>query len=445
MKPAKLFEVARRRHRSGQLAEAERLYREVLDHDPRHAGALFQLGDLRARAGHGPAAVDLLARATASAPRDPAAHALLGEVFRRAGRLHEAAGALETAIALNADLPEALVSIGLLLRAQGDFPRAVAFLEKASARKPATLEIEYHLAGALREAGALDRAVGHYRRAAELGPRVVEVLVDTAGALRATGHLDEAIDLYRRALGVNSTFALAHNNLGVALMDAGCVDEAMRCYRQALDLRPDFALARSNLVYGLAFHPEDEWRPIVDEARAWQRHHAGAFARPAWPHDNERAPERPLRIGYVSPDFRDHCQAFFMMPLLRNHDRRHFTVVCYSAVAAPDERTASLRAHADEWRDIARMDDAAAASTVRAIGIDILVDLTMHMQNNRLPIFARKPAPVQVCWLAYPGTTGIDAIDYRITDPFLDPPDVDDRAYTEHPSGCRTASGAMTR
>jgi predicted O-linked N-acetylglucosamine transferase (SPINDLY family) len=146
---------------------------------------------------------------------------------------------------------------------------------------------------------------------------------------------------------------------------------------------------------------------------------------------NDRSPNRRLRIGYVSPDFRNHCQAFFTTPLFSNHDHRQFEIFCYADVATPDAFTQLLRSYADGWCDLTGMNDAQIAARIAEDRIDVLVDLTMHMKRNHALVFARKPAPVQVCWLAYPGTTGLTAIDYRLTDPFLDPPGMFDRFYAE--------------
>jgi predicted O-linked N-acetylglucosamine transferase (SPINDLY family) len=128
-----------------------------------------------------------------------------------------------------------------------------------------------------------------------------------------------------------------------------------------------------------------------------------------------------LRIGYVSPDFREHCQSLFMTPLLTHHDRARFEIHAYSSVVRPDATTSRLASYVDQWHDVRASSDAALADQIRADGIDILVDLTMHMADGRPLLFARKPAPVQVAWLAYPGTTGIAAIDWRLTDPWLAP------------------------
>jgi predicted O-linked N-acetylglucosamine transferase (SPINDLY family) len=144
----------------------------------------------------------------------------------------------------------------------------------------------------------------------------------------------------------------------------------------------------------------------------------------------DRSSGRRLRIGYVSPDFRDHCQSLFTIPLLSHHDHSKFEIFCYSNVERPDQFTARITQYADQWRDIRALDDEAVCDLIRADEIDVLVDLTMHMAGGRPLVFARKPAPIQIAWLAYPGTTGISAIDYRLSDPRLDPPGFESH-YTE--------------
>ena len=162
----------------------------------------------------------------------------------------------------------------------------------------------------------------------------------------------------------------------------------------------------------------------------WNQQYAEQFRSAVLPYANDRNPSRRLRIGYLSPDFRTHCFALFASTLLPNHDHERFEIFCYSTVLRPDAITAKLRAHADVWRQVAPLSDSALAEMIRADGIDILIDLSMHMGHARPLVFARKPAPVQAAWFAYPGTTGIWSMDYRLTDPYLDPPGFDNR-YTE--------------
>ncbi len=159
--------------------------------------------------------------------------------------------------------------------------------------------------------------------------------------------------------------------------------------------------------------------------------HARLLAAQAPAHENDRSPERRLRIGYVSPDFRAHVQSLFTVPLLQNHDHGKFEIFCYSSVTKPDTLTERIRGYVDVFREVAPLDDAALAEVIRRDQIDILVDLTMHMTDRRILAFARRPAPIQVCWLAYPGTTGLETMDYRLSDPFLDPLDADTSVYSE--------------
>jgi predicted O-linked N-acetylglucosamine transferase (SPINDLY family) len=219
--------------------------------------------------------------------------------------------------------------------------------------------------------------------------------------------------------------------LGVALLEQGQAHEAAECFRRAVALKPDFLVAHSNLLCTLLFCPGCDAATIFEEHRRFNQLHAEPLANLIRPHENDRTPDRRLRIGYVSPDFREHCQSYFTVPLFAAHDREMFEIFCYSDVAKPDHVTARVRSLADAWRSITGLSDQDVADLIRQDEIDTLVDLTMHMEDNRVLLFARKPAPVQVCWLAYPGTTGLTTMDYRLTDPYLDPPGLFDRFYSE--------------
>jgi predicted O-linked N-acetylglucosamine transferase (SPINDLY family) len=177
------------------------------------------------------------------------------------------------------------------------------------------------------------------------------------------------------------------------------------------------------------FSPEYDGPAILREASIWNQRHAQGFGSQA--HGNDRSPDRRLRIGYVSPYFRNHCQSLFTPKLLAHHNHELFEIFCYADLGRADRITERLRPCADVWRVTTGMSDQALADMVRENGIDVLVDLTMHMGDGRLGVFARKPAPVQVAWLAYTGTTGVAAIDARLTDPHLDPPGENDDHYSE--------------
>src|SRR6185437_16348182 len=279
-----------------------------------------------------------------------------------------------------------------------------------------------NLGSAMSDQGRLDEAIDAYQRAIALTPDYPEACNNLGNALKDQARLDEAIAAYERAIGLKPDLAEAHNNLGNTLKDQGRLDEAIACFRKALALKPAFSAAASNLALSSLYHPDHDDRAIRAELLRWDAQFAAPLAPLSRPHTNQAAPDRRLRVGYVSPDFRDHVVGFNLLPLFREHDHRPLEIFCYADVTRPDDLTRRFRGHADVWRDILGRTDDQVAQLVRDDGIDILVDLAPHTARNRLLVFARKPAPVQVSFAGYPGTTGLSAIDYRLTDPYLDPP-----------------------
>jgi predicted O-linked N-acetylglucosamine transferase (SPINDLY family) len=181
----------------------------------------------------------------------------------------------------------------------------------------------------------------------------------------------------------------------------------------------------------MLFHPGCDAGMIHEELRRWSQQHAQPLKRFIQPHGNDRDPDRRLRIGYVSPNFCEHVVGQNLLPLLREHDHQHMEIFCYSISSRADALTEQFQRYADVWRSIAAMSDSQAVDLIRRDRIDILVDLTLHMGDNRLAIFAHKPAPVQATFAGYPGSTGLDTMDYRLTDPYLDPPGLNDQFYSE--------------
>ncbi|MGD1277004.1 MAG: hypothetical protein ABR964_07265, partial [Tepidisphaeraceae bacterium] len=184
-------------------------------------------------------------------------------------------------------------------------------------------------------------------------------------------------------------------------------------------------------LYALHFHPDSDAQSLLGEHRQWSDRHARPLRGQIRPHDNDPSPQRRLRIGYVSPHFGFYPVGRFLLPLLRQHDPTQVETFCYADVAHADEMTGKLRDCAHVWRDIHGLGDAELADLVRQDRIDILLDLSLHTGGNRLLSFARKPAPVQTTYLAYCSTSGLDTMDYRLTDPYLDPPGSDQSVYAE--------------
>ena len=322
-------------------------------------------------------------------------------------------------------------NLGNALQAARKLDEAVACYRRAIELAPALKEARNNLGNTLKDLRRFDEAIDCLRRTLELNPNYAEAHNNLGAVFQLQTKLDAAAACYRQALALKPEYAEAWNNLGAALKDLGQVVEAIECFRRALALRADYFAAHRNLLYTLWFCPGVDQAAIYEEHCRWNERWAEPLGKDVAPHANERSLNRRLRIGYVSPDFREHCQAFFTVPLFSAHDREQFEIVCYADVVNPDGLTERLQSCVDQWRNIVGLNDEQIAQLVRQDEIDILIDLTMHMDRSHPLAFARKPAPVQVCWLAYPGTTGLKAIDYRLTDSYLDPPGMFDRYYSE--------------
>lgn len=438
----------------GDYAAAIGPYERAVDIEPEHFAALNNLGLCRQRCGLIADAATAYARALRLRPDQPGAMANLGTVLQALDRTDEAVALLRAAVQLAPEVTSHVVNLGIVLCRRREFASAEAVLRDAAARDPRNTDALFNLGIALHGLGRHEDAAQAYRAAIALRPghadayinlgNVLREVGDLAGAasayesamlarpdcviamnnaaclLRTMGRLDDAEDMLRRALRVEPLRAALHDNLGSVLKDAGDLEAAIACFRRSVELDPGNAAAHSNLVYALGFQSASAG-PLFEECLAWGRRFARTESGVLRVHTNEPSANRRLRIGYVSPDFREHCQSMFIIPLLSRHDHAAFEIYCYASVARPDEYTRRIAALADVWRDVRRLDDAELAARVEDDGIDILVDLTMHMAGGRPGMFARKPAPVQVAWLAYPGTTGLPAMDYRISDPRLDP------------------------
>lgn len=449
------FEQGVAQHRAGQVANAERLYRQVLEADRNHEQASFLMAAIAIESDRSQEAVPVLERLTALHPTNANYFANLGEAYRRLADYERAAGALARAVSLNPELVQAHFNLGLVMRALSEVTLALRAFERATELKPDSALIQYGLARALSDSGEHARAVGHYQCALVLNANASNVLADYAiclrklrryeGALRAAsravelepnnalahhersasltelGRFDEAVKSSEKALALRPDFGSAHAGLAAALTSSGRLSLGIAAYRKAVELDPEDGWLHSNLAFLLGFHPGESAQSILAEARSWARRHAAPFARHIRPHQNTADARRKLRIGYVSSNFNDHCQARFTLPLFRHHDRSQFELHAFASLLEGDEVTRELRSHFDHWCDISGLDAIAAAAQIRSRGIDILIDLTMHMSVSLLAIFACKPAPVQIAWLAYPGTTGLPEMDYRVTDRHLDP------------------------
>jgi protein O-GlcNAc transferase len=427
-----LFDLALQHHQAGRLQDAEQIYRQILAHEPGHAGALHRVGLLAYHAGRYANAVQLIRQAIVFGLEDAEAYSNLGGALRAQGLLDEAIEAFRRTSVLRPGDPAAQINLGNSLVAGGRTDQAIVAYKRAIALRPGSVEAHNNLGNALMETGQLEEAVAAYRHALDLEPNRPQVHLNLGTALKGQGRLEDAIAAFRKAMELKFDLPEARINLGNALKDAGRLDEAVAVYREAIAANPGCVEAHSNLLLSLHYHASYAPQMIAEEHRGWNRQHAEPLRKYIQPHLNDRSPERRLRVGYVSPDFREHAVAKFLLPLVLHHDRNELEVFAYSNVRIPDATTGQFRAHADNWRRIAGLSDADAAELIRQDQIDILVDLAGHTSGNRLTLMARKPAPIQVTYLGYPNTTGLTAMDYRLSDARADPPGETEKYHSEY-------------
>jgi predicted O-linked N-acetylglucosamine transferase (SPINDLY family) len=450
-----LMEGALRAHQAGDLPRAAELYRQFLAQRPGHPDALNNLGNALLQLGRSEEAIDACRQALAARPAYAEAHLNIGMALQKLGRLPEAIEAYRQALAVRPDFAPALNSLGTALQQNGQLAEAVATYRRAIAVIPGYRDALNNLGNTLRESGQLEGSIEVFRQALSHHPADAEVLNNLGIALDTAGQLEEAEKTYRQALAIRPDFSQAFYNLGNALQKLDKLDDAIAAFETALRIEPELAEAWINLgnalcgsgraqeafphyrrgialkpdsrmagslLYALHLDPAMSPRQLYEEHARWNRQYAQPLRRLIKAHHNDRSPDRRLRIGYVSPDLGNHPVGRFMAPLLSHHDYAGFEVFCYTGAVRSDPISASNRSSADVWRSTAGLADEQIAQQIRQDGIDILIDLTMHASDNRLLVFARKPAPVQVTYLAYPGSTGLETIDYRLTDPYIDPP-----------------------
>ncbi|WBT38303.1 O-linked N-acetylglucosamine transferase, SPINDLY family protein [Hyphomicrobium sp. DMF-1] len=366
-------------------------------------------------------------------PEDVEARHLRGIAAFKLGRLSEAVEDLADAIRAMPERADFRWNITPMLRMLGRLPEAEVQGREAVRLAPTSPEAHNNLATVYKDMGRAAEAEAHLRHALTLKPDYSDAWSNLSWTLSLAGNAREAEAAARRAFELNPRDSNALNNIGTALMQQDRLPEAADCFAQAVALKPDFAIAHSNYLFCLNYRTDLSPEKIFEAYQAWDRAHAAPL-RPANPsYLGSRDPGRPLRIGYVSPDFRYHAVSFFIESLLASHDQSRYEVTCYAEVANPDAVTERFKRHATRWRSTVGLSDADLAELIRNDGIDILVDLAGHTSGNRLLTFARKPAPIQVAHMVGSGTTtGLTAIDAFLINEALLPMGAE-RYFSERP------------
>ena len=420
--------LAQTLRQTGELVEAERHARLALEHDPEDVVTRAYLGAILVGLGRSSEGLDAYRTAADAQPDNAVLQNELGNALATTGDLEQAETILRRAVALRGDIPEIHNNLGNVLRGLGHLEEAANCYQMALRLRPAYPEALNNAGIVMQVLGDVDGAIAAYRRSIALRPDNAYVHTHLGTAYSAKGQLSDAVDAHRTALRYDASLMAAHNHLGIALKDQGLLGEARASYEKALALNPNDPGIHSNFLMCHSYDPEIDGERLFLAHRKWAARHE----RPrSIPPKAEPDSDRVLRVGYVSPDFWTHSVAYFIEPVLAQHDRSRIHVTCYADVERPDETTERLKGLADRWRETLTMDDDALLQTIGEDEIDILVDLTGHTANNRLPVFGRRAAPVQMSWIGYPATTGLSQMDYRITDGWADPMDQTDRYHSE--------------
>ena len=449
----------------GRLEQAHKHFQRALELQPDYTPAQLGLGNILMARGQQDEAARCYQRALALQPAYPEAHCYLGIILKNKGQATEAIKHFEEALARRPNYTDALINLGNALQDQrrfdaaiecfhrflslkpddagcrynlgnalyhkGEMGEAIKQFEQAVALKPDFYQAHSNLGNALYTLGQHEKARGHLELALKLEPGYAEGHNNLGCLLKDNGYLQQAISQFEQALAARPDFIEVYSNTGVALQALGRLDEAIACYKEALEQRPDKADTFSNLLLTLNYSTDYDAATIFAEHQRYAGEFEAPLAHLVQSHRNNADPGRRLKVGYVSADFRDHAVAYFIEPVFAHHAHERFEIYCYYNHVRTDTVTQRLQGYADHWRSIAGLSDDETALQIRDDRIDILVDLAGHTALNRLTVFARKPAPVQVTWLGYLNTTGLASMDYRITDAWASPPGEADRYHTE--------------
>lgn len=407
--------------------DAEDLARKAVATAPDNPLYLNTLGNGLLAQGRSAEAVEILHRAHKAAPDQPDILFNLGNAQRQAGLWDEAAESFRRTTVLRPGHIGAYNNLALVLKSLGDTQRAATVLMEAVAYAPRSAELRFNLGNALHAAGQIAAAEGAYRKAVELSPAYAEAHANLGVVLAEGGLKEKAEASFRKAIELNPHLTPAY--VGLAdLADDGTMD-AVAHRRAVLAMKPDLAAIRSSLLMCLHYVPDVPRAELFEEHMAYGAQVARKDA-PVFDPRHDFTAQRKLRIGIVSGDFRFHAMLFFALPAFEARGRAQWELFCYSTTAKTDTHTGAFRKASDHWRDVRALSPEALAQLIVRDGIDILIDLSGHAPHNRLPVFAAKPAPLQVAWGDYVDTRGLSAIDVLLGDG-IHTPASEDKFFTE--------------
>ena len=418
------------RHQAGDLAGAAGFYQQALAQNPRHAEALHMLGIAAFQSGQNETAVAILQQAVEAQPNFPEAHGNLGTVLQSLGRFPEAEASLRRAIAQSPETAAFHFNLGNLLATQSRGDDAAASYGAALQRQAVYPEAYCNLGSVLRDQEDLAGATAAFESAVAQKPDYAEARYNLANAYRDLGRLGAAEAEIRAAIALRPDHAKTFNSLGVILSDQGRSEEAATAFAAAMDHDPGYMAAASNWLSAQQYVPGISNAALAQAHRRWHEMHT-AHIKPQTGFSNARTADRPLTIGFVSPDLGIHPVGLLSVRLFEALDQKAIRPIVFSTrpICREDPISARIRAVA-EWHHVDGLGDEELAAEIRRWNVDILFDLSGHTAGHRLRVFARKAAPVQISWLGYVGTTGLPAMDYVLADPIQAPTDAE-QVYVE--------------
>ena len=404
-------------HQAGRFADAAGIYQRLLEilpdsHDIRHLQglALFDLGQPTE-------GIRLMEDALVRNPGAGHYYNNLGSRLIDHGDFARAEELLTQGTTRSPACPATRYNLGNALFRQGKYQPAIARYREALARQPDFAMCDLQLGLALHNAGLRSEALAHYQAAVTAHPDNPALRINHGALLQSECDLDGAAEAFRHAVRLAPQDATPLNNLAVVMKEVGDIGEATRLLRRCVELKPSSLEIHSNLILTLHYDPTATADDLKSAHEGWNSRHPS----PRISHTNIPEPGRRLRLGFISPDLRDHVVGRALLPSFRRFDPAHFELFCYGNTVA-DPISEEFRARCHAWRELGTKTAEQLAETIAADGVDVLIDLALHTSDNRLDVFALKPAPLQISWLGYPESSGVATMDYRLTDAWLEPP-----------------------
>jgi protein O-GlcNAc transferase len=409
--------------RAGAYADAQKALLKVVHKSRANGSAWLLLGQVFGLQNAHADAENAFAQAARLNPRSLDAHAYLGLARMQQGKDEQAISAFKAALNIQPRLVMALANLVAILHKKDRQDDALLYVELWLEEEPLSCNAHFNAAVLHQSMNQLQAARKHYEQVLALGARNVSIYsthLNLGVVCYSMRDFEMAITHCRQALAINPDCAVSYCNLGNAQKEQGNLDEAIASFNQALRIAPTFANAHSSILFCMNYVDRYDAHQKLARHIEWAERHA-THHNVATSHNNGPDPQRTLRIGFVSADFREHPVGYFLEKVFQNHTATNCEIFCYSNSAQDDLVTQRLRSHVEHWRQIEALGDDDVTALIRSDRVDILIDLSGHTAGNRLLVFARKPAPLQVTWLGYFATTGLAAMDYILGDNWMLP------------------------